>query len=128
MYGVVPPIHTIRATLLADLLAVRVHYWPREEASLELVCNQIFPFLILGTDVAGSVRVPAHFSGIYTIKCMLPSGLTNFRFNWPIPEGWQCIQYAWTGRCEGLLLSHDKIPGFSLLFLESGHRPEAMGL
>jgi Asp-tRNA(Asn)/Glu-tRNA(Gln) amidotransferase A subunit family amidase len=43
--------------------------------------------LRIGTDVAGSVRVPAHFSGIYTIKCTLPCILTNDRFNWTFPSG-----------------------------------------
>jgi len=28
-----------------------------------------FISLMSGTDVAGSVRIPAHFCGIYTIKC-----------------------------------------------------------
>ena len=31
----------------------------------------ITQLLTTGTDIAGSVRIPAHFSGIYTIKCKL---------------------------------------------------------
>jgi amidase len=46
--------------------------------------NSKFHVLTVGTDVAGSVRVPAHFCGIYTIKCIGCYVSSNIRLHWTI--------------------------------------------
>ena len=78
--------------------------------------------------MAGSVRIPAHFCGIYTIKCNSIDDLTNIRFYGTIPKGWERVEYARAGRCESLLFSHDPIAGLSFVLFESCYRSETMGL
>jgi hypothetical protein len=69
MFGGGLPTLTIKITLQEDQRAVKVHCWQQEEVLSASVRDSRYLELIIGTDVAGSVRVPAHFSGIYTIKC-----------------------------------------------------------
>jgi hypothetical protein len=57
---------TIKDTLPEGQLVVKALYLPLVEVSSASVNPDV---AYIGTDVAGSVRVPAHFSGIYTIKC-----------------------------------------------------------